>query len=307
MATAEDEANCAAWGQAVSSCTASFSSSSNTLPQLSSSSITLPPPSSSSSSVGIIPSSSSSANPACGSQTYNPSTQFCYNNSKVGNKCGTRTEAFDPDLYSCSGSVINLKNSVSYGGESYSAVLIGTQTWMAKNLNYTPSGGSSKCPDNVASNCADWGRQYDWATAMGIASSYNTTSYTATAKHKGICPTGWHIPSDTEWLTLINFVGSTPGAKLRLPTSVYAAGCPGTNNYGFSAYLVGYVEYGTLVDSYKEMDNIGFWWTTSQYNASNAYNRIISKSRCDVARYGVADNDGSMTKRNMLSVRCLKD
>jgi uncharacterized protein (TIGR02145 family) len=196
--------------------------------------------------------------------------------------------------------------------KTYTWAKIGTQTWMAENLNHTPSGGSSKCPGNVASNCADWGRQYDWATAMGV--TYNGTTFNNTTnyigipeKFKGICPTGWHLPSSAEWSTLVNFVGNNSGAKLRLPTSVYATGCQGTNNYGFSAMLVGYVEYGTLIDSYKEMDNIGFWWTTSQYDASYAYNRAISKSSCDVLMIGTAAYDYSMTKRNMLSVRCLKD
>ena len=261
MATEDDEANCAKWGFIVNSCT----------------------------------------NPKCGTLDYNLSTQFCYNNSKVGNKCGTRTEVFDPDLYSCIGSVISLKNSVSYGGESYGAVLIGTQTWMAKNLNYTPSSGNHKCPDNTTSNCTTYGRQYDWATAMDLVSSYNTTLYTATTtKHKGICPTGWHIPSSAEWSTLVSFVGSTPGIKLRAPNTIYVIGNQGTNDYGFSALLGGYVEYGSLYDSYKEVGSMGVWWTATQYEASNAYNRAMSTSNANV-------NDNSMTKRNMLSVRCIKD
>jgi uncharacterized protein (TIGR02145 family) len=205
-------------------------------------------------------------------------------------KCGTRTEAFDPDLYSCStGDVIRLKNSVSYGGESYGAVLIGTQTWMTKNMNYVPASGNSKCPDNTASNCTTYGRQYDWATAINV------------------CPAGWHIPSTAEWSTLVNFVGSDPGIKLRAPASLYIQGNQGTNDYGFSALMGGYVEYGTIYDSYPDIGKRGLWWTATQYNANNAYNREMSISSKSVSRYGDENNDYSMTKRNMLSVRCIKN
>jgi uncharacterized protein (TIGR02145 family) len=222
-------------------------------------------------------------------------------------KCGTRTETYDSDLYSCSaGDVIRLKNSVSYGGESYGAVLIGTQTWMTKNMNID-MGGNSKCPDNTASNCTTYGRQYDWATAMEMSSSCNTTSCNIGNNHRGICPTGWHIPSTAEWSTLVNFVGSNAGIKLRAATSLYVQGYQGTNDYGFSALMGGYVEYGSIYDSYYDIGSIGYWWTTTQYNANNAYNRGMSRTSNSVSRYGVESNDYSMTKRNMLSVRCIKN
>jgi uncharacterized protein (TIGR02145 family) len=202
-------------------------------------------------------------------------------------KCGTRTEAFDPDLYSCSGNVIRLKNPVYHGGQPYQAVLIGTQVWMARNLNINPGAGNSKCPGNIAENCDIYGRQYDWTTAIGL------------------CPTGWHIPSAAEWSTLVSFVGSNAGIKLRSPTSTSTY--QGTNDYGFGALLGGYVEYGTIVDSYREIDNIGYWWTATEYNANYAYNIAMSKARNDVMRTGDQNYDYSMTKRNMLSVRCIKN
>ncbi|MCL2284209.1 MAG: hypothetical protein FWC26_12910 [Fibromonadales bacterium] len=91
----------------------------------------------------------------------------------------------------------------SRDNKTYKTVVIGTQTWMAENLNYNASG--SKCYDNADSNCVKYGRLYNWATAMYIDTTYNSSIYTASAKHKGVCPTGWHIPSNAEWTVLTNY------------------------------------------------------------------------------------------------------
>jgi len=64
----------------------------------------------------------------------------------------------------------------------------------------------------------------------------------------------------------------------------------------------GYIEYGTLNDVARGFEELGLWWTTSEYNASNAYNRAMTSSGTNVSKYGTETNDYSMTKRNMLSV-----
>ena len=95
--------------------------------------------------------------------------------------------------------------------KTYKAVAIGTQTWMAENLNYDTS--DSKCYNNDPANCEIYGRLYNWSTASTV------------------CPTGWHIPSDAEWDVLITAVGgsSTAGTKLKV-ASGWSNNCNGTDD-----------------------------------------------------------------------------
>jgi len=114
--------------------------------------------------------------------------------------------------------------SMYCGGQAYKTVKIGSQTWMAQNLNYKTSNGKSRCypvsgdsnpNDADNANCAVYGRFYDWATIMGFDESCNNKSCASQIKpkHQGICPNGWHIPSKTEWKTLMT-LGEQNGKRL---------------------------------------------------------------------------------------------
>jgi uncharacterized protein (TIGR02145 family) len=196
----------------------------------------------------------------CGNAKYTVATHFCYNNSKVGQKCGTRTEIFDPDLYECvDNGKIYLRTPISYGGESYEAVLIGTQTWMAENLNYYGQNGL-----------------YDWSAAMNIDAIYNTSLWEGSdVEHQGICPPGWHIPSRAEWSALVTFAGgsSTAGAKLKA-TSGWASWNNGTDDYGFSALPEG---------DGSSYQGGGYWWSASNgyYLYVIAYGAIENSFECN--------------------------
>jgi len=195
--------------------------------------------------------------------------------------------------------------SVDYEGETYQTVVIGTQTWMTRNLNYDVSG--SECHKEDPANCEKFGRLYDWATAMALDSSCNRT-YCASqidAKHQGICPSGWHIPSDADWNTLIKFADPNcdsicDGNKLRstrLWDLLCNGGGKGTDDFGFSA-----VAGGQYYGGWVSIGRAGYWWSSLQDPRPTwenwAYQMYIATPNSKVF------NTFKNTKN---SVRCLKN
>jgi uncharacterized protein (TIGR02145 family) len=255
----------------------------------------------------------------CGSGKYTLSTQFCYESSKIGTKCGVNPQtSYDPDVYECKPSVnangIFLKTPVSHGDESYEAVLIGTQVWLARNLNYSATG--SECYQNNCSTYGSYGKLYNWATAMQLNNTCNSNicADQVSSKHKGVCPTGWHIPTKAEWdaLTLYidpdlanynYFEGNIAGTKLKSESiwNSHSSIPFGTNNYGFSALPGGY-RYSSYND---EVNKIGYWWSATE--ATVTADKPINANR----RLMFYDHENLMshdhTKTHMYSVRCLKD
>jgi uncharacterized protein (TIGR02145 family) len=253
----------------------------------------------------------------CGNNKYAVATQFCYNSSKVGNFCGINPQKYyDPGIYKCINGKdgIYLKTGITDSRDSntYDAVLIGTQTWMAENLNYNTNTTGSKCyadgvngvfRDSIDKNCATYGRLYDWATAMKIDASCNTKTITACgatvspSNHQGVCPSGWHIPSDGDWDVLMTAVGgsSTAGTKLKAKNGWKSNG-NGIDIYGFSA-LPG----GNGVSSYfLSVGNTGYWWSASEYLSDGAYSRKLTTD----SQYAYYDR---LNKISLFSVRCLQD
>ena len=160
--------------------------------------------------------------------------------------------------------------------KTYKTVVIGTQTWLDRNLNYDPgSSGTSVCYGNQSKNCVEYGRLYNWETAMAV------------------CPDGWHLPSQAEW----NILGDD--AKKLKSTSCWYNNGNGTDDYGFSALPGG---YGYSDGSFYRAGDNGYWWSASEYENRNAsaYGRYI---------YYTSDNAGWTHggKSSLQSVRCLQD
>ena len=204
--------------------------------------------------------------------------------------------------------------SVSYGilldtrdGQVYRTVTIGTQTWMAQSLNYRIATGSSDtvgvCYLNSADNCAKYGRLYTWAQVM----NGSTSSATSPSGVQGICPTGWHVPSDGEWQSLeVNlgmsvataatsgWRGTTEGTKLK-STSGWNTNT-GTDLYGFRVLPAGYVDGGSV-------GTIGYsakLWSASGDDATYAWYRSFNYANANVYR-------GNLYKSYGFSLRCLKN
>jgi len=200
----------------------------------------------------------------------------------------------------CPNAVIG-DNTVSCGGQTYRTVKIENQTWMAENLNYDVVG--SVCYDNDPANCDKYGRLYKWATAMALPDSCNGIKCTSIigTKHKGICPSGWHIPSDDDWATLANFVGaSTAGTKLKATSgwnNYNGKSGNGQDTYGFAALPGG---FGNSDGSFANAGGHGLWWSASEDNSDSAYYRVMSYSYEGVYYF-------NYDKDLLFSVRCVQD
>jgi uncharacterized protein (TIGR02145 family) len=188
-------------------------------------------------------------------------------------------------MQECTNNVVFSFLTDSRDSKRYKTVDIGTQTWMAENLNYNVSG--SKCPNNNTSNCTIYGRQYNWLTATTV------------------CPTGWHLPSFSEWLVLAAFIGGdNQGQKLKAKSGWNNNG-NGTDDYGFAALPGGYVCYNCdsflliPVDTYPDIGDAGYWWTDTEAG-SLAYYMIMYKD----SRTLMYD---SWDRSDMNSIRCLKN
>jgi len=145
-------------------------------------------------------------------------------------------------------------------GKTYKKVKIGEQIWMGENLNYAAD--NSICYDNRPDICERYGRLYDWNTAMNgePGSSANPSGV------EGICPVGWHLPSNAEWATLVDYVGLHGGTKLKsheFHINSETITPEGTDLYNFSALpgpLASYWWTATEMDS--DSDKAGMWSVT---------------------------------------------
>ena len=187
----------------------------------------------------------------------------------------------------------------------YKTVKIGSQNWMAENLNYETA--NSFCYNNLASNCTKYGRLYTWAAAMDSAGKWSTNgkgcgyygkTCIAIYPVRGVCPKGWHLPTITEWNTLFSAVGgqSVAGVKLK-STSGWSSNGNGSDSFGFSALPAGF-RHGSA--SSRDYGYITHFWSADAINnatASNVFLRYDSE--------GVLHSNVGMGFA--FSVRCLEN
>jgi len=198
----------------------------------------------------------------------------------------------------------------SRDGKTYSTVLIGTQCWMAQNLNVgTRINGNVNqssnstiekyCYADNESNCTTYGGLYQWDEMM---------QYSTTPGIQGICPEGWHLPTDAEWCTLTQFIdptvncnttggsGTDVGTKMKSTTG-WLSGGNGTNNSGFTALPGG--SRGISGDFYM-LGNNAFFWSSTEFNTNSAWYRELNYYDPNVRRFNT-------NKALGIGVRCLQD
>jgi len=225
-----------------------------------------------------------------------------------------------------------------YDGNVYQTVTIGNQEWMAENLKVTHYPNGTAIPlvtdntewKNLSDNNTDdaycyynnntsneintYGALYTWAAAMGdnaISSNTNPSGV------QGVCPDGWHLPSDEEWKQLEMYLGmsqvdadsagwgrgTNEASKLAGNSGLWTDGSLendttfGTS--GFSALPSGYRD-SYYDGSFYDLGDWGYWWSSTEGNSSGAYRRTLSYDNTDILR-------NSINKSNGFSVRCIGD
>ena len=196
-------------------------------------------------------------------------------------------------------------------------VTVGTQIWTNKNLDIATYRDGTPIPqvtdpnqwanlttgawcyyNNDPANGEVYGKLYNWYAVAGI---YDAASLNDTTLRKQFAPTGWHVPSDTEWSTLNTFLGgdSVAGGKMKETdvTHWLSPNADATNSSNFTA-LPGGSRYSN--GSFDFFGSNGYWWSTSEDGIANAWSRVL--------RYYNGNADGyNYEKLHGFSVRLIKD
>jgi uncharacterized protein (TIGR02145 family) len=159
------------------------------------------------------------------------------------------------------------------------------------------------CYNDYPADCATYGGLYQWAEAVQYqngASNITSPSPAFTVNLRGICPTGWHLPSDAEWSSLETTLGgsSVAGGALKSTSSLWIFPNTGaTNSSGFSALPGG---LSTTNGIYIFKGNFAYFWSSSESSATNAVVRELYYEDSGINRIPYPKNTG-------FSARCIKD
>lgn len=164
-------------------------------------------------------------------------------------------------------------------GTVYHTITVEGVTWMAENLKFRITGEGSDCFDNDPNNISGYGILYSWETAMNV------------------CPTGWHLPSGSEFRNLLDHYEKDESWKKS-----------STEPGAFDIQLAGMKDFeGT----FTEMDESGYYWTSTEYNKEEAeyfsYMILGDRPVIDISRKEDAQDIHGSEKVNKYSVRCVKN
>ncbi len=194
-------------------------------------------------------------------------------------------------------------------GNSYKTVYIGTQQWMAENLKTSKYNDGTTIP-NVTDN-TQWSNLTTGAWVYydnnepdnnRFGKLYNWYAVSSTTNgNKNVCPLGWHVPLDTEWTVLTDYLGgaSVAGGKMKeVGTINWNSPNADATNVSLYSALPGGIR--SLDNSFYNVGNTGYWWSSSESNTNDAWFRYLGLYSGDT---GI----NSTIKKHGLSIRCLKD
>jgi uncharacterized protein (TIGR02145 family) len=215
-------------------------------------------------------------------------------------------------------------------GNVYNTVLIGNQCWMAENLKTTkyrngtnityPGSNNTAWQNNTTGAYAWYNNDISWKDLYGALYNWHAVNNT-----NGLCPTGWHVPTDAEWTQLVDYVvaqgfpnqwdnpnGAGNALKsCRQVNSPLGGNCNtavhprwnshgthhGFDEFGFSAFPGG---YRPTDGSFYRLGNYGYWWSSTEHSSTSAWYRGMRYNHGNVNRY-------DLNKPYGFSVGCLRD
>jgi uncharacterized protein (TIGR02145 family) len=203
----------------------------------------------------------------------------------IGNSCGSTGDYVSINFaaFSCGDAFQDTRD-----GKVYTTLVRGSQCWMKQNLDYAT--GNSLCYAGNPTNCDIYGRLYDWTTA-------------STA-----CPAGWHLPTDSQWCTLLagidgtvycsasGITGTDAGGKMKETGYAYwqVPNTGATNSSGFTSRGGGST---TIAGRY--LTQWGSFWTATSYGSNYwSWEMTYNDPRVWHTYYGTS---------NTMSVRCMKN
>ena len=201
-------------------------------------------------------------------------------------------------------------------GHAYKTVKIGGQVWMTENLNYAslqPTDeldSSSRCYKDSPKYCEKYGRLYLWSAAMDSAGTWSSSgkgcgykeNCSPTSFVRGVCPSGWHLPSVTEWEILVEAVGGQTVANEVLKSQRgWQNKKNGTDLYSFSVLPVGIASTAAYGEEGERSD---FWSSTTENGKSASVMPFsyVESNTAGCARCYLRHIDTGWS-----SVRCVKD
>jgi len=235
-----------------------------------------------------------------------------YASNSVGTSYGNEITFTTKDITGETGTLTDID------GNSYNWIGIGVQAWMAENLKTTRYADGTVINlvesqatwdaltfidkaycyyDNSSVNGDAYGALYTWAGAMNGASSSSSNP----SGVQGVCPDGWHIPSDDEWTELINFITNNgysgiEGSALKSTSGWYNDG-NGNDNFEFNA-LPGGSRYND--GQFFNLNFTGYFWSATGYDTDRAWFRYLYYNNSDITKT-------NYLKKYGFSVRCIRD